>query len=159
MNKKELQVIIHKMAMHEELELSESWIVYDLLRDIVDRPDIVTLCGPTRFGTIFHEVNLKETLAGRFVLSIGIDTHSDEDLLLAGRMTPAMKERLDLLHFKKIKMCDRAVFLNGLKDGKPYLGQSSLAELAYTRELGKHVEWYNYPTEYAVKGEGPWRLK
>jgi hypothetical protein len=159
MNKKELQAILHKMATHEELSLAESWAVYDLLREIVDRPEIVTLCGPSRFGDLFHEVNLKETLAGSIILSIGIDTHSDQDLILAGRMTPAMKERLDLLHFKKVKMGDRAVFLNGLKDGKPYLGASSLAELAYTRDLGKRVEWYNYPTEYAVKGEEPWRLK
>jgi hypothetical protein len=159
MNKKDLLVIIHKMATKERLSLAESWAVYEILQDIANRPEIVTLCGPSRFGTLFHEVNLKETLAQHFVLSIGIDTHSDGDLLLAGRMTPATKERLDLLHFKKVKWCDRAVFLNGLKNGKPYLGQSSLAELAYTRELGRNIEWYNYPTEYARDGEGPWKLK
>lgn len=159
MDRKILQVIAHKITTKEKLSISEEWIVHDILREMINRPSIVTLCGPTRFGSAFREVNLKETLARNIVLSIGVDTHSDEDLLLAGKITQATKDGLDLLHFKKIKMADSIVMINGLKDGKPYLGKSSLAELAYARELNKCIEWYIHPTVYAIDGEDSWRLR
>jgi hypothetical protein len=159
MNKNQLRVIAHNLATREDLLLAEQWIIHDLLREVIDRPEIVILCGPTRFGALFHEANLKETLSGSIVLLIGCDTKSDEDLLLVGARRATVKEMLDLLHFYKIKMGDRALFLNGLKGEEHYLGESSLEELAYARDLGKTIEWYNYPTKYARKGEGPWRLK
>jgi hypothetical protein len=40
-------------------------------------PLIVCLCGSTRFYDEFQAANLRETLEGRIVLSIGCDTKSD----------------------------------------------------------------------------------
>ena len=53
----------------------------------MNKPVIVCLCGSTRFHDAFHENNLRETLAGRIVLSIGVDTTSDHDLQLAGGLS------------------------------------------------------------------------
>jgi len=49
-------------------------------------PTIVCLCGSTRFGEAFREANLRETLAGKIVLSIGCDTRTDADLVAAGEL-------------------------------------------------------------------------
>src|SRR5581483_8236430 len=74
--------------------------------DAQKRPTIVCLCGSTRFSQAFHEANLRETLAGKIVLSIGCDFKSDTDLLLAGELTAEDKARLDELHLRKIDLAD-----------------------------------------------------
>lgn len=52
--------------------------------DATTRPEIVCLCGSTRFYAEFAAQNLRLTLAGAIVLSIGCDTKSDGDLAAAG---------------------------------------------------------------------------
>jgi len=76
-------------------------------------------------------------LAGKIVLSIGIDTKSDTDLLLAGELTPEDKERLDELHLRKIDLADEVLILN--VDG--YIGTSTKREIAYAQANGKVVRW------------------
>src|SRR5437879_5969054 len=76
-----------------------------------DKPRIVCLCGSTRFSDAFHEANLRETLAGKIVLSIGCDFKSDTDLLLAGELTAEDKRRLDELHLRKIDLADEVLIL------------------------------------------------
>ena len=101
------------------------------------RPTIVCLCGSTRFSQAFHDANLRETLAGRIVLSIGIDTKSDSDLLLAGEITQADKERLDALHHHKIRLADEVLILNVGN----YIGQSTRREIAFARSENKIIRW------------------
>lgn len=103
----------------------------------MSRPTIVCLCGSTRFGQAFHEANLKETLAGRIVLSIGVDTKSDADLLLAGELTQDDKERLDELHLRKIDLADEILVLNV----GGYIGQSTAREIAYAIDHNKPIRW------------------
>src|SRR6185437_4624439 len=70
-------------------------------------PRIVCLCGSTRFYEAFAAANLRLTLAGEIVLSIGCDTKSDGDLAAAGEIDlDAMKSRLDELHKRKIDLAD-----------------------------------------------------
>lgn len=107
------------------------------------RPPIVCLCGSTRFIKAFHVANLKETLAGKIVLSIGCDFKSDHDLLLAGELTTHNKERLDGLHLSKIALADEALFLNV----GGYMGESTRRELEYARSLGKIIRYLQPPTE------------
>ena len=102
-----------------------------------ERPRIVCLCGSTRFYRAFREANLRETLAGKIVLSIGVDFKSDADMLLAGELTLADKERLDELHLRKIDLCDEILVLN--VDG--YVGESTSREICYAERHGKHVRW------------------
>lgn len=98
-------------------------------------PRVVCLCGSTRFGDLFREINLGETLAGRIVLSIGCDTKSDDGL----EITSAQKEMLDELHLRKIDLADEVLIIN--KDG--YIGDSTRRELLYALSLGKGVRFYS----------------
>lgn len=107
----------------------------------MNRPIIVCLCGSTRFSEAYREANLRETLAGKIVLSIGIDTKSDHDLMLAGELTEADKERLDELHLRKIDLCDEVLILNV----GGYTGLSTRNEVAYARTHGKRVRWLEEP--------------
>ena len=112
------------------------------------RPTIVCLCGSTRFVATFHEANLRETLAWRVILSIGCDTKSDADLLVAGAFTWEDKARLDELHLWKIALCDEILVLN-VGD---YIGESTRREVAYARSLCKRVRWWE-PSAWRNEGE------
>lgn len=101
--------------------------------------DTVTLCGSTRFGSTFHEANLRETLAGKRVFSIGVDTKSDTDLLLAGELTREDKERLDKLHLRKIDLSSEILVLD--VDG--YIGESTRREIVYAARTGKRVRYWS----------------
>jgi hypothetical protein len=96
-------------------------------------PPIVCLCGSSRFSQAFREANLRETLAGRIVLSIGCDTKSDADLTLG----EVDKTALDLLHLFKIDLADEVLVLNVAG----YLGESTRREIAYARRQGKPIRW------------------
>lgn len=97
------------------------------------RPIIVCLCGSTRFSEAFREANFRETLDGKIVLSIGCDFKSDHALGL----TPADKERLDLLHLYKIDLADEVLFLNV----NGYMGDSTKRELAYAKAGLKKIRF------------------
>lgn len=97
------------------------------------RPEVVCLCGSTRFGAHFRNANLALTLGGRIVLSIGCDTKSDAGL----KLTRADKQRLDELHLRKIDLADRVYVLN--VDG--YIGESTRREIAYALSMGRKVEF------------------
>lgn len=107
------------------------------------RPTIVCLCGSTRFSEAYRRANLTETMAGKIVLSIGIDTKSDADLLLAGELTQADKDRLDELHLRKIELADEVLFLNV----GGYLGESSLREHLYASLIGRTIRYLEKPEE------------
>ena len=96
-------------------------------------PRVVCLCGSTRFGDAFRAANLRETLAGRIVLTIGCDFKSDDALGLdAGD-----KERLDELHLRKIDLSDEVLILNV----GGYIGDSTRRELEYAKAAGKRVRF------------------
>ncbi len=103
----------------------------------VEQPTIVCLCGSTRFSDAFHEANLRETLAGKIVLSIGCDFKSDADLQLAGELTAEDKARLDELHLRKIDLADEVLILNV----GGYIGQSTLNELLYAQAHNKRIRF------------------
>lgn len=103
------------------------------------KPTIVCLCGSTRFFGAFREANLRETLAGRIVLSIGCDTHSDDELWLSMSAADraALKVKLDELHKRKIDLADEVLVLNV----GGYIGESTRSEVLYAHEHGKPVRW------------------
>ena len=105
----------------------------------MERPRIVCLCGSTRFKDAFVYANLRETLAGKIVLSIGCDTRTDLDLFahLDARERAAIKARLDELHLRKIDLADEVLVLN--VDG--YVGESTGRELEYARQHGKAIRY------------------
>lgn len=105
------------------------------------RPVIVCLCGSTRFSEAFQDANLKETLSGKIVLTIGCDTKGDDELFDQEFMTPDelanIKARLDILHLRKIDLADEVLILN-VGD---YIGESTRRELVYARAMGKKVRF------------------
>lgn len=105
-----------------------------------DRPLIVCLCGSTRFWRTFQQASLQETLAGKIVLSIGAASGTDDEHF--GNLPRAeydrVKQMLDELHLRKIDLADEVLILN--VDG--YIGESTARELAYARDRGKTVRFW-----------------
>lgn len=100
-------------------------------------PKIVCLCGSTRFMDAFQEANLKETIAGKIVLSIGCNTKSDADLMALGELTEESKAMLDQLHLRKIDLADEVLILNV----GGYVGSSTRNEILYAARLKKQLRW------------------
>lgn len=96
-------------------------------------PEIVVLCGSTAFMAEFAEANLRETAAGRIVLSVGCNMKLPHPLWADPADAEALKVRLDGLHRAKIRLADR-VLVVGRRAGK-----STRDEIAYAWELGKPV--------------------
>lgn len=105
------------------------------------RPTITVLCGSTRFFKTFRVHNLRLTLAGHIVLSIGCDTKSDAALeheFIAESGDPeAVKAALDELHKRKIDLADRVLVLNV----GGYIGESTRSEIEYAEKIGRPVEY------------------
>lgn len=92
-------------------------------------PKIVCLCGSTRFMDAFKEMNLKLTVQGYIVLTVGCSTRLD---------VPAEKKmELDELHKRKIDLADEVLVLN--VDG--YIGDSTRSEIRYARMIGVGVRY------------------
>ena len=98
-----------------------------------DRPEIVCLCGSSRFFKAFDDANFKLSLEGRIVLSIGCNTKSGDGL----KLTSDDKTRLDELHKRKIDLCDRVLVLNV----GGYIGDSTRSEIAYAEAHGKPIDY------------------
>jgi hypothetical protein len=110
---------------------------HDLVRDFGgDRPIITVLCGSTRFFETFRRENLRLTMEGHIVLSVGCDTKSDGDLF-GVEDTDALKVGLDDLHKRKIDLADRVLVLNV----GGYIGSSTASEIEYADKLGKPVAY------------------
>lgn len=121
-------------------------------------PTITVLCGSTRFGDAFREANLRETLAGKIVLTIGADTHSDDELWSDPVERELIKCRLDELHLRKIDLSDEVLVIS--VDG--YLGESTRREIAYAIAQGKPVRWLEESAREnwgSLNGEGSGRAR
>jgi hypothetical protein len=112
--------------------------VHDLVCDFGGpKPTITVLCGSTRFSDAFQEANLRLTMAGEIVLSIGCDMKSDNELWSDPAEAEQIKQRLDHLHLRKIDLADQVYVLN--VDG--YIGQSTSREIAYAQTLRKPITY------------------
>jgi hypothetical protein len=91
--------------------------------------NVITLCGSTRFKEDFERVNRELTLAGNIVISVGCFGHAGDVF------TEEEKIMLDDIHKRKIDMADAIYVIN--KNG--YIGESTKSEIKYAREHGKQV--------------------
>jgi hypothetical protein len=100
----------------------------------------VCLCGSTRFGEAFREANLRETLAGRIVLTIGCDMRSDAEIFAdaTAEELAQVKARLDELHKRKIDMADEILVVS---DSSGYYGESTKSEIEYAEQHGKRIRY------------------
>ncbi|WP_390882247.1 hypothetical protein [Streptomyces salinarius] len=98
-------------------------------------PRIVVICGSTRFMTEMAEADLRETSAGRIVVKPGFDMKSPHGLWSSPVEVDALKARLGDLHRAKIRLADEVLVVGA------YIGDSTRAEIAYARSLGKPVRF------------------
>ncbi len=91
-----------------------------------DRPEIVCICGSTRFADEMRAANRELTFAGVIVLAPG---EADEPI------TDEQKTALDALHLRKIDLADRVLVVNP----GGYVGESTSREIAYARAAGKPI--------------------
>lgn len=93
-----------------------------------DRPEIVCICGSTRFGAEMRAANRDLTFAGVIVVAPG---EADEVI------TDEQKTALDALHRHKIDLADRVLVVNP----GGYVGESTSREIAYARATGKSISF------------------
>jgi hypothetical protein len=105
----------------------------------LERPTIVCLCGSTRFYDVFSKLNLEKTLAGKIVLSIASDRKTEDEIFagLTNTKLEHAKQKLGMLHFKKIDLADEILVVNV----GGYVGESTTREILYARENHKSIRW------------------
>lgn len=97
--------------------------------------DVVVLCGSMRFAAEMAEVAIVESVAGALVLKPDCNMKIAHPLWADPAEAEALKERLDDQHRQKIRLADRVVVVGD------HIGESTRAEIAYARELGKPVRF------------------
>ncbi|MFJ8982680.1 hypothetical protein [Streptomyces sp. NPDC102282] len=112
---------------------------------LAQEPEIVVLCGSTRFMAEMTEANAQETAAGRIVLAPGCDLKTPHSLWTDPAAVEALKPRLDALHRAKIRAADQVLVVGD------YVGDSTRAEIAYARRLGKTVRYTHPEVEETAK--------
>lgn len=100
---------------------------------VSSRPEVVCLCGSTRFKDEYLEEQERLTMEGKIFLTVGMFGHSDDVDL-----SPGDKEMLDDLHKRKIDLADRIHVINV----GGYIGDSTRSEIEYAKEQGKEITWY-----------------
>jgi hypothetical protein len=95
-------------------------------------PNIVCLCGSTKFKEAFDKANFEESCKGNIVLSVACFTHAEQI-----NLTPAQKETFDKLHFSKIDLAHEILVLNV----GGYIGSSTRNEINYATKLGKTIRY------------------
>ncbi len=93
-----------------------------------DRPEIVCICGSTRFVDELRAANRDLTFAGVIVVAPGE---------AAEVVTTEQKAALDALHLRKIDLADRVLVVNP----GGYIGESTSREIAYARAAGKPISF------------------
>ncbi len=83
------------------------------------RPEIVCICGSTRFAEQMRAANLALTLDGAIVVAPGVFTHAGDTV------TDEQKAALDALHLHKIDLADRVLVVNP----GGYIGESTAREI------------------------------
>ncbi|MGW3490400.1 hypothetical protein [Streptomyces sp. NPDC001054] len=104
-------------------------------KELLRIPPVVVICGSTRFMSEMNEADLRETTAGRIVVKPGCDMKSPHELWSDPAEAEALKVRLDELHRAKIRLADEVLVVGD------YIGDSTRAEIAYARSLGKPVRF------------------
>lgn len=113
---------------------------HDVVRDYAagPRPDIVVLCGSTRFRAMIDSERRRLTLQGKIVIGPEIFARVESGALLQKE-----KDQLDELHMRKIDLADcvHVVNVNG------YIGNSTHHEIEYARSIGKPVTYFADETD------------
>ena len=100
-----------------------------------DRPEIVCICGSTRFVDEMRAANRDLTIAGVIVVAPGVFPRAEDHE--ANEFTNEQKTALGALHLRKIDLADRVLVVNP----GGYIGESTSREIAYARATGKPISF------------------
>lgn len=98
-------------------------------------PRIVVICGSTRFMPEMADADRELTWAGHIVIKPGCNMQEEHPLWADPIAAEAGKIRLDILHRARIRLADEVLVVGD------YIGDSTRAEIAYARGLGKPVRF------------------
>lgn len=98
-------------------------------------PEIVCICGSTRYMDAMADQDRELTWNGCIVVRPGVDMKTPHRLWADPAAAEAGKANLDDLHRAKIRLADRVLIVG------PYIGDSTRAEIAYARSIGKPVRF------------------
>lgn len=101
-----------------------------------DPPEIVCICGSTRFANELSAANRDLTLAGAIVVAPGVLLRAD-DRQADEAITNEQEAALNALHLRKIDLADRVLVVNP----GGYIGESTSREIAYARATGKPISF------------------
>ncbi|MFJ8752218.1 hypothetical protein ACIREO_23220 [Streptomyces sp. NPDC102441] len=93
-----------------------------------DRPEIVCICGSSRFVDQMRTANRDLAFAGVIVVA---PVEADE------LITNEQKTALGVLHLRRIDLADRVLVVNP----GGYVGESTSREVAYAHATGKPVSF------------------
>lgn len=96
----------------------------------MNKPEVVCLCGSTKFKEEFIKARCNFTRNGLIVVGPEFYSHAD-----GIELSEWEKIRLDVLHFAKIDLADWVYIVT--VDG--YIGESTQREIEYARMRGKRV--------------------
>lgn len=107
------------------------------------KPNVVCLCGSSRFVRDHEKAMMEETLKGHIVIPLGLYGHADyppgaKEVTSDANMTSEVKQMLDRLHKSKIDLANEILVIN--PDG--YVGESTKNEIEYAKSLNKGVRYY-----------------
>ena len=129
--------------LHVQKRFVDDWLARSAAAPTpaIDRPEIVCLCGSTRFYDEFQAANYDLTMLGKIVLSVGFYPHAKA---LHGHgegvgHDSAEKVALDELHKRKIDLADRVYVINI----GGYIGESTRSEIDYALAHGKPVDYWD----------------
>lgn len=105
------------------------------------RPEIVTLCGSTRFKAEILTEMARITMLGKIVIPLGVFGHIDMPDIDWSTDGSELKTMLDELHFEKIKLSDSIHVVNV----GGYVGESTAREVEFARSLIKKVTYMVQP--------------
>lgn len=98
---------------------------------------IVCLCGSVRFKKEFLEAAQKLEFEGRIVVMPNVFSKAD-----GIQLTDEQRDLLVDIHNQKLRMCDEVYVVDAPgDDGKPYIGDSTKAEIAYAEILDKPIRY------------------
>ncbi|MFF0009628.1 hypothetical protein ACFYQT_40240 [Streptomyces tibetensis] len=98
-------------------------------------PQIIAICGSTRFMEEMANTDRELTWDGFIVVRPGCNMKEPNPLWADPAKAEAGKQRLDDLHRAKIRLADVVIVVGD------YIGDSTRAEIAYARSLGKPVRF------------------
>ena len=104
---------------------------------MIDKYEVVTLCGSTRFKEEFIKAQKDLTLQGKIVISVGLFGHAGDNEV----WDENTKEMLDDMHKRKIDMADYIFVINK----NNYIGESTRSEIEYAENIGKPVHYLETP--------------